>query len=88
MKANAIKGEFDLDWTDIYKDPITDPSKASKSGRVAVININGTMMYVREDTLSIREKNLLEIYWDGRDPYIWGNYRNDEFSNVRERAKI
>jgi nicotinamide phosphoribosyltransferase len=36
MKASAI--EIDDVWTDVYKDPKTDPGKRSKRGRLALVN--------------------------------------------------
>jgi len=36
MKASAI--EIDGTWTDVYKDPKTDPGKRSKRGRLALVN--------------------------------------------------
>lgn len=49
MKASAaqIKGE----WTDVFKDPITDTGKRSKKGRLALIEQDGKLQTVREDAL-------------------------------------
>jgi nicotinamide phosphoribosyltransferase len=49
MKCSAIciNGE----WSDVYKDPITDSSKRSKRGRLALIMKDGEYETVREDEL-------------------------------------
>ena len=49
MKASAaqINGE----WTDVFKDPITDTGKRSKKGRLALIEQDGKLQTVREDAL-------------------------------------
>ena len=56
MKASAIMGEDNV-WKDVYKDPVTDPGKRSKAGRLALSPSRGT---VREDSLQKDEGNLLE----------------------------
>lgn len=50
MKCSAIcvNGE----WTDVYKDPITDHGKKSKRGRLALIVKDGEYETVREDELT------------------------------------
>lgn len=63
MKANAIAfvGET---WTDVQKNPATDPSKASKAGRLAVImNAAGELETIREDALPSDGRNELQVVW-------------------------
>lgn len=87
MKANAIREEFSDEWVDVYKNPVTDPQKSSKSGRVAVININGTQVYVREDSLGRFEIDLMKLYFYAGKPLdLYWVF--DTFKDVRERAKI
>jgi nicotinamide phosphoribosyltransferase len=81
MKANAI--DFGFGWQDIQKKPATDPSKASKAGRQAVIRIADTYETIREDKLEhlTGETNLLEpVYCNGKI------LREDYFENIRDRA--
>jgi nicotinamide phosphoribosyltransferase len=46
LKACAIN--IDGKWHDVYKDPKTDPGKASKAGHLAVVNVNGTFRTIRK----------------------------------------
>ncbi len=62
MKANAIKFKGDHDWTDVYKDPITDPGKTSKRGRQALIMADGQYKTIRSSDLG-KAENLLEDVW-------------------------
>lgn len=50
MKCSAIciNGE----WTDVFKDPITDSGKRSKRGRLALVMKDGEYTTVREDELT------------------------------------
>lgn len=81
MKANAI--DFGNGWEPINKHPKTDPSKASKSGRIAVMkNENGQFVTVPE-TESNKERNLLtEVFSNGMLKKTW------TFDQVRENAKV
>lgn len=73
MKANAI--DFGNGWVDVQKKPATDPMKASKAGRQAVImDDNLNYKAVREDDLEENGVNFLTtIYKDGRhlDVQLW-----------------
>lgn len=80
MKASAIK-QRSSDWGDVYKAPCTDPTKASKAGRQAVVlNSEGEMVAVREDELGGRE-NLLKTVW--RNGKL---LRDQTFADVRRKA--
>ena len=63
MKANAIKFKGDNEWTDVYKDPITDPGKSSKRGRQALVLKGGAYQTIRNSDLG-KGKNLLETVWE------------------------
>lgn len=66
MKANAI--DFGNGWLDVQKKPATDPSKASKAGRQAVIrDASDELVAIREDALPADGHNELQtVYKDGR----------------------
>lgn len=49
MKCSAVM--VNGEWRDVYKDPVTDHSKVSKSGRLALIVKNGEYTTIREDEL-------------------------------------
>jgi len=78
MKASAIciKGE----WRDVYKDPITDPGKRSKRGRLALINDEQGYRTVREDALEDQRNALEKVFRNGDVLVDW------TFDEVRERA--
>lgn len=67
QKASAAK--FDDAWVDVYKDPITDPGKASKRGRMALIREEGfaTVPRAGNDWRDI----MMEIYRDGEEKVDW-----------------
>lgn len=78
MKASAIciNGE----WRDVYKDPITDPGKRSKRGRLALINDEQGYRTVREDALEDQRNALEKVFRNGDVLVDW------TFDEVRERA--
>ena len=74
MKCSAMSRVSDFGdehWFDVVKDPVTDPGKKSKAGRVTLWT-NGTGEYVS----SVDEpkqwadrgwtKALVPVYWDGK----------------------
>jgi len=65
MKANAIKFADENDWQDVYKDPITDPGKKSKRGRLALVKENGIFKTVRNSDLRERNNLLQEVWRNG-----------------------
>ncbi|MBD9511561.1 nicotinate phosphoribosyltransferase [Ensifer sp. ENS10] len=64
MKANAI--DFGSGWVDVQKKPATDPSKASKAGRQAVVLNDGELEAIREEDLGDLINELRTVYKDGR----------------------
>lgn len=70
MKANAIMDYSDT-WKDVYKEPATDKGKASKKGRLAVVDNAGKLITIREDNL-LYDTNLLEdVYLNGEIKKEW-----------------
>ena len=78
MKANAIKFAGDNDWTDVYKDPITDPGKSSKRGRQALVLKEGRYQTIRNSDLN-GDKNLLETVWENGKLL-----RDQSFADIRK----
>lgn len=65
MKASAIS--INGSWSDVYKDPATDPGKGSKRGRLALAKTSsGTYQTVRLEELGERENQLFTVYEDGK----------------------
>ncbi len=75
---------------DVKKDPITDPGKKSKAGKLClVVDKEGNYETIREEELRDRTSVLQLAYeWDGRGklmsqrPFVI----DDNFDNIRERA--
>ena len=68
QKANAI--DFGDGWEPINKNPKTDPSKASKAGRVAVVD--DEFETIQEDELNNgRRNNLVTVFKDGNILKTW-----------------
>jgi len=80
MKANAMQ-TADGTWVDVSKSPATDPGKASKAGRQAVIASEGRLAAARCDEVA-PEKDLLQVvYRDGALVREWS------FEEIRQRAQ-
>jgi nicotinamide phosphoribosyltransferase len=92
MKASAI--DFGGGWVDVQKNPKTDPSKASKKGRQAVVIGKDGLETVREDELAGRKSLLQPIYtpWAGACRFQeWGHVRQmaeNKLKNVKQRIAI
>lgn len=81
MKASAIK--LGDEWFDVFKDPITDPGKQSKKGRLALVqHMDGSYHTIRHEEL-YNMKNLLEVVYE--NGYV---KKIQKFSEIRDRAKI
>lgn len=63
MKASAarVNGE----WRDVYKDPVTDPGKESKKGRLALIKTENGFKTIKENDLLGRDDLLQPVFRDG-----------------------
>ncbi|WP_420336686.1 nicotinate phosphoribosyltransferase [Roseibium sp.] len=79
MKANALK-VADGTWQDVSKSPATDPAKASKAGRQAVVETSGRLTAVRREDLGTRTDLLQVVYRNGELVIDQG------FDDVRTRA--
>jgi len=78
MKASAIR--INGEWRDVYKDPLTDPGKRSKSGRLALVRTDDGYVTVREDQLGTRNNELISIFRNGELLVNW------TFEEIRARA--
>lgn len=65
---------------DVFKQPIDQPMKTSKSGRLALIKENGEFVTIRESELGDR-KNELQIVWSIGELIV-----DQKFDEVRARA--
>ncbi len=80
MKANAMLGDDGV-WHDVFKMPSTDPGKASKAGRQAVVMKDGRMAAARLDSVA-PGGNLLVPVWRNGELLV----RHD-FDTVRARSE-
>lgn len=79
FKCSAVK--VNGEWRDVFKDPITDPGKTSKRGRLALSkDANGKLVTIPEYEAGANQ--LLEVFRDGN------LLINDTFENIRLRAAL
>lgn len=86
MKCSAV--EVDGGWRDVFKDPVSDPGKRSKAGRLMLLEKSGVFRTVRLDDATYG--NLRAQGWaDALVPVFEdGQLLVDEaFSEVRRRAE-
>jgi nicotinamide phosphoribosyltransferase len=79
MKANARQDDDDV-WHGINKNPKTDPGKASKRYRQAVVMEAGRPLGVALKDLGDRESLMQPVWRDGELLIDW------TFAEIRERA--
>lgn len=63
MKASAI--QIGDTWQDVYKDPVTDPGKRSKRGRLALVRDSDSFSTVRVEELAGRRNELVTVFRNG-----------------------
>jgi nicotinamide phosphoribosyltransferase len=81
MKCSAVT--IDGNDREVYKDPITDPGKQSKKGRLALVKRNGVFETIKHLGLVEGElDHLTEIFKNGK---IIKEYTLDD---IRERARL
>lgn len=76
FKCSAV--EVNGVWRDVMKDPVTDPGKRSKAGRMKLIRRDGTFATVREDAPG---EDILETVFE--DGFM---IRKQSFADIRKRA--
>jgi len=76
MKANGMKTS-DSEWQDVCKKPVTDPSKASKAGRQAVVLKENKLTARRLEDIKPSEDMLEVVYKDGK------LLREQDFEDIR-----
>jgi nicotinamide phosphoribosyltransferase len=76
MKCSAIR--VNGEWRRVFKDPVTDPGKSSKSGRVTLYKENGKFYSGVEDW---PRSELVTVFEDGKLYNEW------TWDAIRERAK-
>ena len=80
MKVNAVSSDG-INWRDVYKNPVTDPKKRSKSGRLALIKENEIYKTIRADELGNKTNWLNLVFKDGEI------LRKFSFDEIRTRAR-
>jgi nicotinamide phosphoribosyltransferase len=82
MKCSAAR--LNGTWNDVYKDPATDPGKASKKGRLDLYRQSSDGSYVTcrlGDRPADRPSELVEVFRDGEITREW------TFAEVRARSE-
>ncbi|WP_051948963.1 hypothetical protein [Methylosinus sp. PW1] len=79
MKTSAIR--IGGEWIDVFKQPIGDPGKASKKGRLALVLRDGAPRTIRAEERRDGEENLLE------EVFVGGHLIRDErLEDIRRRS--
>ena len=79
MKCSAIKVKGEAAWRPVFKDPVTDPGKASKRGRVTLYRGNSGAYHSGVEDWE--KTALVEVYRDGELK------REYTFAEVRANAR-
>lgn len=82
MKCSAIlvNGE----WRDVYKDPLTDPGKTSKKGRLRLIRHQDS-----GEWMTIRQEHSIPPGWENQLQPVWDSgklLKEWRLSEIRERS--
>jgi nicotinamide phosphoribosyltransferase len=64
MKANAMRDAAGV-WHDVAKAPATDPGKASKAGRQAVVLNDGRLVAARLESAADADNLMVPVWRDG-----------------------
>jgi nicotinamide phosphoribosyltransferase len=83
MKCSAAR--INGRWVDVYKDPVTDPGKASKKGRLDLIRDGSTrefLTYPSDAGQSSQPSELVEVFRNGELVKEW------TLEEVRARSEI
>ncbi len=81
MKASAV--QINGQWQAVYKDPITDPGKQSKRGRLALIrNAAGQLQTIALNSLNGADNLLRPVYHNGQ------LLIDESLTHIRARAII
>ncbi len=82
IKCSAV--DVDGTWHDVIKDPVTDPGKRSKAGRLALVEEDGTYRTIREEDAIVQnlENVLVPVFVNGK---VLHEYT---FAEIRSRAQV
>ncbi len=69
-------------WRDVMKDPITDPGKVSKAGRLALVRDEDGYKTIRLESLAGRNNVLRPVFRNGE------LLVDDSFTDIRARASL
>lgn len=84
MKCSAAL--IDMEWKEVYKDPVTDPGKTSKKGRLELVHGGGlgnsVLTTIPQEYAAKRVKVMRTVYEPGN------LLVDDTFAEIRERAQL
>ena len=81
MKASAISFDSGYTWKDVSKKPVTDLTKGSKPGRLALVERDGKYETILESDIGSRTNILESVYFPT-------NYVRQSFDSIRKRAEV
>jgi nicotinamide phosphoribosyltransferase len=80
FKASAIMTNGQ--WHDVYKEPITDPGKKSKRGRLVLVRDANSVKTVKAETVGLLDDILKPVFYNG------DICNRHTFEEVRSRASL
>jgi len=81
MKTNAV--QINGEWKDVYKQPVDEPFKKSKAGKLALVDTIDGPTTIREDELETQDVNMLEKVWENGT-----THRTTTFEEIRKNATL
>ena len=87
-RNGAGHAQIDGQWRDVFKDPVTDPGKRSKGGRLTLLKKGDAFATVRLESPAHAE--YLEAGWHDALRTVFEDGRlllDDSFAQVRERVR-
>lgn len=82
FKCSAV--QVDGEWRDVMKDPVTDPGKRSKAGRLALVKQNGIYRTLREEDAERQglKNELVPVFANGE------LLMDQTLAEIRNRARV
>ena len=78
-KSNGVLSAWERE---VYKDPVTDPGKTSKRGKLALVRRNGTL-YTQPAHLTPPEEDVLQTVFENGEMRVWHS-----LNDIRKRAVL
>lgn len=85
FKCSYVNGKWGHGFweRDVYKDPVTDPGKMSKRGRLALVRDGGGVLHTQRADLTKPEEDVLRTVFEDGELLV-----TDTLTAIRERAAL